>query len=39
MAKTLIEKTANKLVDAFINNKIIAPLPSKFTENLKMQKF
>jgi 2-keto-4-pentenoate hydratase len=35
MAKTLIEKTANKLVDAFINNKIIAPLPSKFTRKLK----
>src|SRR6056300_1017244 len=35
MVKTLIEKTANKLVDAFINNKIIAPLPSKFTRKLK----
>ena len=35
MATTLIEKTANKLVDAFINNKIIAPLPSKFTRKLK----
>ena len=35
MANTLIEKTANKLVDAFINNKIIAPLPLKFTKKLK----
>src|SRR5210317_532204 len=35
MTTTLIEKTANKLVDAFINNKIIAPLPSKFTRKLK----
>ena len=35
MATTLIEKTANKLVDAFINNKIIAPLPLKFTKKLK----
>jgi 2-keto-4-pentenoate hydratase len=35
MASTLIEKTANKLVDAFINNKIIAPLPLKFTKKLK----
>jgi len=34
MKKTLIEKTANKLVNAFINNKIIAPLPQKFTKNL-----
>src|SRR6056300_1060240 len=35
MANTLIEKTANRLVDAFINNKIIAPLPLKFTKKLK----
>ena len=35
MANTLIEKTADKLVDAFINNKIIAPLPLKFTKKLK----
>ena len=34
MKKTLLEKTADKLVDAFVNNKIIAPLPSKFTKNL-----
>jgi len=34
MKKTLLEKTANKLVNAFINNKIIAPLPSKFTIKL-----
>jgi 2-keto-4-pentenoate hydratase len=34
MKKTLIEKTADKLVNAFINNKIIAPLPTKFTKTL-----
>ena len=34
MIKTLLEKTADKLVDAFVNNKIIAPLPSKFTKKL-----
>ena len=34
MKKTLLEKTANKLVNAFLNNKIIAPLPLKFTKKL-----
>jgi 2-keto-4-pentenoate hydratase len=34
MKKTLLEKTADKLVNAFINNKIIAPLPSNFTKKL-----
>jgi 2-keto-4-pentenoate hydratase len=34
MKKTLLEKTADKLVNAFINNKIIAPLPTKFTKTL-----
>jgi 2-keto-4-pentenoate hydratase len=34
MKKTLIEKTADKLVKAFVNNKIIAPLPAKFTKKL-----
>lgn len=34
MKKTILEKTANKLVNAFINNKIIAPLPIKFTKTL-----
>ena len=34
MKKTLLEKTANKLVDAFVNNKIISPIPSKFTKRL-----
>jgi len=34
MKKTLLEKTADKLVDAFVNNKIIAPLPTKFTKKL-----
>ena len=33
--KTLIEKTSDKLVNAFIKNKIIAPLPLKFTKKLK----
>ena len=31
---TLLEKTSNKLVQAFLKNKIIAPLPSKFTKKL-----
>ena len=34
MTKNLLEKTADKLVNAFINNKIIAPLPSRFTKKL-----
>ena len=33
--KNLIEKTSDKLVNAFLKNKIIAPIPSKFTKNLK----
>jgi 2-keto-4-pentenoate hydratase len=34
MKKTLLEKTADKLVDAFIQGKIIAPIPSKFTKKM-----
>ena len=34
MKKTLLEKTADKLVNAFLKNKIIAPLPLKFTKKL-----
>ena len=34
MKKTLLEKTANKLVKAFLKNKIIAPLPLKYTKKL-----
>jgi len=38
--KSLIEKTSDKLVNAFLKNKIISPIPSKFTKNLKeAQKF
>ena len=33
--KTLIEKTANKLVNAFLKNKIIAPISPRFTKKLK----
>ena len=33
--KTLIERTSDKLVNAFLQNKIIAPIPSKFTKRLK----
>ena len=33
--KSLIEKTSDKLVNAFLKNKIISPIPSKFTKNLK----
>jgi len=31
---TLLEKTSNKLVKAFLKNKIIAPIPLKFTKKL-----
>mgnify|MGYP006134345723 FL=1 len=34
MKKTLLEKTADKLVNAFINNKLIAPLPLRYTKKL-----
>ncbi|MDC1112242.1 fumarylacetoacetate hydrolase [Candidatus Pelagibacter sp.] len=34
MKKSLIEKAAFRLVNAFIKNKIIAPLPSKYTKKL-----
>jgi 2-keto-4-pentenoate hydratase len=34
MKKTLLDKTTDKLVNAFLNNKIIAPLPQKFTKKL-----
>ena len=35
-----LEKTANKLVKAFLTNKTIAPLPKKFTRKLnEAQKF
>ena len=33
--KSLIEKISDKLVNAFLKNKIIAPIPNKFTKNLK----
>ena len=32
--KTLLEKTSDKLVNAFLKNKIIAPIPLKFTKKL-----
>ena len=34
MVKTLIEKTEDKLVNAFLKNKIIAPLPLRYTKKL-----
>jgi 2-keto-4-pentenoate hydratase len=40
MKKMLIEKTANKLVNAFLKNKIIAPLPLRYTKKITdAQKF
>ncbi len=33
--KTLIEKTSEKLVEAFLKNKIIAPIPKKFSKKIK----
>ena len=32
--KTIIEKTSDKLVNAFLKNKIISPISSKFTKKL-----
>ena len=32
--KTLIEKTADKLVKAFLKNKTIAPIPLKFSKKI-----
>jgi 2-keto-4-pentenoate hydratase len=34
MKKKLLEKTADKLVNAFLKNKIITPLPLKYTKKL-----
>ena len=43
MAKTLKDKISDKLVNAFLKNKIISPIPSKFTKKLteadKFRKF
>ena len=33
--KSILEKTSDKLVNAFLKNKIIAPIPSNFTKKLK----
>ena len=35
MKKTLLEKSADKLVNAFVNNKIIAPLPAKIYKKIR----
>ena len=34
MKKTLLQKTADKLVNAFLKNKIIAPIPKKYTKKI-----
>ena len=34
MAKTVRDKISDKLVNAFLKNKIISPIPSKFTKKL-----
>jgi len=40
MSKTQIEKLSDKLVRAFLSNKIIAPLPLKYTKKINnAQKF
>ena len=40
MKKTQIDKLSDKLVKAFLKNKIIAPLPSKYTKKINnAQKF
>ena len=33
--KTLLEKTSDKLVRAFLKNKIIAPIPSRYTKKIE----
>ena len=33
--KTLLERTSDKLVRAFLKNKIIAPIPSRYTKKIK----
>ena len=35
MKKTEIDKLSDKLVKAFLKNKIIAPLPLKYTKKIK----
>ena len=32
MTKTLKEKLSDKLVNAFLNNKLISPIPTRFTK-------
>jgi 2-keto-4-pentenoate hydratase len=40
MKKTLIEKTSDKIVNAFITNKLIAPIPRQYSKKLvNAQKF
>ena len=40
MKKTLIEKTSDKLVNAFLKNKLITPIPKQFSKKLvNAQKF
>ena len=34
MKKNTIETLSNKIVDAFLNNKIINPLPTRYTKKL-----
>ena len=34
MKNNLLEKTTDKLVDAFLKNKTIAPLPSRYTKKM-----
>ena len=33
--KTLLERTSDKLVRAFLKNKIIAPIPSRYTKKIE----
>jgi len=35
MKKTLLDKTTDKLVNAFLKERLIAPLPFKYTKKLK----
>ena len=38
MKQSFLEKNANKIVDAFINDKIVSPLPKKFTKKIEEAK-
>jgi len=34
MKQTILEKNVNRIVEAFLKNKVVAPLPNRFTKKL-----